>query len=198
LKLVYMPSEPIEDDQSYGRAYRYLANDLHRTLGLAADEAAKSRAQACYFAYDPEIWINPSFVPLAVDNLPIEDLPEQRPRETESQGYWEINASGTPRYMAPLRPEPSFEEDFELARSIIRYLVECREISYANWRKTAFALKARFGEYGKSIFLMYAENTAYSDDISSLSRYWDSLGTPHSIGFAALIYVAQIYGWQAS
>jgi len=196
LKLIYMPSEPIEDDQSYGRAYRYLAKDLHRTLDLAADEAAKSRAQACYFGYDPEIWINPSFAPLAVDNVPIEE-PIEKQRHMKADSY--SASTAIPSFPKPLGAQSSFQEDYDLARDIVSYLVDYGWFDYDQWRKAAFALKARFGDYGKPLFLMYADNAAYSEDSrSSLSRYWDSLGTPHSISFASLIYVAQIYGWQAS
>jgi len=196
LKLVYRLLIPIADDISYMRTYRYLAEDLLKTLNLKADEGAKSRAQACYCSHDPDLWENPQCKPLQLSSIP---------STTPSQGLATVYDFPKAEKPAAVAQNPSagqrvstFDEDYATAQRIVQHLVACGEISYDHWRKTAYAIKARFGEYGREIFLLYAQNNAYQDDRESLIRYWDSLGTPTRVSFPSLIWVAQQYGWQSA
>lgn len=196
LKFVYRLDTPIVDDISYERAYRYLVADLRKKLGLGADAGAKGRAQACYFSHDPELWENTNCIPLMLSSIPhvsnnqgpakVYDFPVVAPQAIPHEASAEHNNVST------------FEEDYATAQSIVRHLVACGEISYDHWRKTAYAIKARFGEYGKDIFLLYAENDRYHDDHESLTKYWDSLGTPTRVNFPSLFWVARQYGWRSA
>lgn len=195
LKFVYRLASPIHDEASYVRAYRWLAQDLKAKLNLTADEGARSRAQACYSSYDPELWESCRSQPLDVSKLPVEEPQAPRAKVID---FPESAVVRTPADTAKTFQSSTFAEDYELAEAIVSYLIAKGEISYEHWRKTAYAIKARFGEYGRELFLMYADNNAYRDDRESLSRFWDSLGIPSSISFPSLIWVATQYGWVAS
>ncbi len=194
MKLVYRLETPVEDNISYTRAYCYLAEDLLRNLSLEADEGAKSRAQACFFSYDPQIFVSDNCIPLCIESLAVSQTPSHS-RYSECTTLSPHYNSYQNCYHSSTDPFYSYHDDYHTATAVISYLSQCGKISYDDWLRTAYALKAKFGEAGKEIFAIYANNAAYNDDYQSLYSYWDRLGAPKSISFPSLIWVARKYGW---
>ncbi|MCD8479939.1 MAG: hypothetical protein LRZ88_06750, partial [Candidatus Cloacimonetes bacterium] len=121
LKLVYRMETPITDDISYMRTYRYLADDLLRNLGLKADEGAKSRAQACYFSHDPDLWENPQCKPLQLSSIP---------STTPSQGLATVydfpkaeKQTAAVHDNSAVQKVSTFQQDYATAQRIVQHLV---------------------------------------------------------------------------
>jgi hypothetical protein len=210
IKFVYELAEPIMDDITYHRVYQYLASDLRSKLGVEADENAKNRAQACYLSWDNDIAENLNCEPLDVASIP---NPHSKPGPAQIiyfPGEWQgkerasaansAPGASSPVYKGGSKPIPwsgNYQRDYDTAVNIVDFMVSKGRFLRGEWIKTAYALKARFGDAGRDIFLHYADNQAYDEDtIAKLARIWDRLDEPKFVSFASLIWVAQKHGWK--
>jgi hypothetical protein len=203
LKLVFGTEFVIRDDATYQAVYSHLANTVEKELGVEVDRHAKSRAQACFYSHDPKLLENPNYRPFNTLNAIAEFKPGGVLQKAKNE---KLNDSCNMRlenavYSADCvnnaldSKDYAFTLDYETAKEAVIFLAAQGHIEYGYWIKAALALKARFGDLGRELFLLFADNLAYEDTRESLSRKWDSLGEPFRVKFESLFWVANKYGW---
>ena len=63
LKVIYKLDQPITDYQQYSKLYKYYANIYKIDLGADPDKTSDA-SRACFFSYDPDMYVNESATPL--------------------------------------------------------------------------------------------------------------------------------------
>lgn len=188
VKLLFGLSQPIIDN-SYKAVFRYLSADATAKLGVTIDKNASSRSQACFLSYDPLLIMNPRFVPLAVEEA------AAAIKTAESMAKAEKRTPLTSTCNARAIDPWEYENEIDLATELSKHLIIQGYIEYGDWVKYGMALKATFGNAGRSLFLMFADNPYYNDSIEQLSMMWDSFNNIHNLSFGSLLFIAEKYGW---
>ena len=184
IKLIYALSEPIKDRDLYRYVWTYLTEDISSKLGLSADMNASGISQATYLSYDPNLALNPNQVPLDIDKMrALKDAQDKKKTKMLEQQNRKIEA-----YYPGSR-------DYEFAHLICKHLISQGEIKYLDWIIIGMALKARFGEGGRELFQLFANNPCYNDSIEFIDKKWNSFGSVRKITYGSLVHVAKQYGW---
>lgn len=190
IKLLYAFCEPISLNSNFDAVYKYLATDASEKLGVKVDKNASSRSQACFFSYDPLLIMNPLFVPLEIE----ETLATVKAAESMAKAEKRTPLVPSPRLTGAVDTF-DYENDFDLVTELCKHLIIQGYIEYGDWVKFGMALKATFGNAGRSLFLMFADNPYYNDSIEQLSKMWDSFQNIHNLSFGSLLFIAEKYGW---
>lgn len=189
VKLLFGLSKPIIDN-SYEAVFRYLAMDASEKLGVMVDKNASSRSQACFFSHDPLLIMNPHFVPLAVE----EAVAAIKAAESKSASVKKSQLVPSPRLARAVEPYDC-ESDYDLARELCAHMIAQGYIERDDWIKFGMSLKGSFGEAGRSLFLMFADNPFYNDTIEQLNKMWNSFHNIHNLSFGSLLFIAEKYDW---
>jgi hypothetical protein len=166
-------------------------------------------ARACFVSYDPELWENKECVPYCVKEsfLPaqtpgVKPVPRQNGlRNSENaSGAKSIIPRGDDAIQNSVGIKDSFsgvvnEEPDETIKNAIAYLAQ-QKLDYHDWIKIGMALYHQYGENGKPLWDMFADNPHYRDTQRQLDRRWKSFRTATGISAGSIIHIAQQYGWE--
>jgi len=83
--------------------------------------------------------------------------------------------------------------DYQNVKCLIEsYNDKALKIEYSDWIKMGYAIKNAFGNDGLNLWLMFANNPAYSDDNPSLQKKWNSFQNPIA-KLGSFYYLAEKY-----
>ncbi len=83
--------------------------------------------------------------------------------------------------------------DYQNVKCLIEsYNDKALKIEYSDWIKMGYAIKNAFGNDGLNLWLMFANNPAYSDDNPSLQKKWNSFQNPIA-ELGSFYYLAEKY-----
>lgn len=197
VKLVAMLDRPITDEEEYRTVWQYLAMMTERALELEVDRTP-DWSRACFFSHDPDLLLNPNFMPLNVDAAL-----EQAPFALKMWESTKTVAVKVTKPEAPARtsatagtnsePGKDPEADFISAEKIVRGLARIR-MEYRDWIKAGLALHSGFGDRGKELWDIFLDNPHYKDSQRKLDTHWRSFRGAGSVTLASLFYLGEKYG----
>jgi hypothetical protein len=108
-----------------------------------------------------------------------------------------------PSSLAPIQkqfPQPDFtaagyfdnQKDYDLAALLISKL-NGTIIEYNDWIRMGIALKNKFGKRGLSLWLLFADNSAYQDTEEELIKKWNSFPITDVVHYGTFIYLSREY-----
>jgi len=135
------------------------------------------------FSYNP----NPSPLAPAAKQLIMQNINCPNPNEDESYKNT-IISNGSPTVAKSYSPS-----DYQNVKCLIESFNERAQIiEYYDWIKMGYAIKNAFGNDGLNLWLMFANNPAYSDDNPSLLKKWNSFQNPIA-KLGSFYYLAKKY-----
>jgi hypothetical protein len=169
--------KPIEDEAHFRATYAILMQRIEDITGIKPD-STPDWARACFFSYDPDLLFNEGYLSFSCE-LPPSSAP---PFSSNIQGSNHIPSLAN-----------ASEDDFYKAELVIKTLSVVK-LPYQDWIKTGLALKAAFGERGKALWLLYADNPHYNDDAAALERKWKSFRGSGAAGIGSIFYIGGKHG----
>jgi hypothetical protein len=173
VKIVVSLRPAICDDAHFRAIYAILMQKIEDITRIKPD-STPDWARACFFSHDPDLLFNEDYLGFSCE------LPSAP-----------VSISCPPA--APLFPLPPTEDDFAKAELVIKALA-AGKISYQDWIKTGLALKAAFGERGKALWLLFADNPYYNDDTTKLERKWNSFRGSGAVGIGSIFFIGEKHG----
>lgn len=178
VKIIIKLDPPIISEARYRYGYKLLKEKVNEITGLIPD-STPDWARACFYSYDPELLYKAECVGFICPDPP---LPEP------ANPHQNVYASRPP--FAPVsRPA----DDYEGVRSVILALSR-RVINYNDWIKLGLALKFAFGDRGKELWDLFADNPHYQDSLAELDYKWRSFKPTGEVGIASIFYLGEHYG----
>jgi hypothetical protein len=92
----------------------------------------------------------------------------------------------------PFTYYPNIQDNYDQAAQLIRKL-NGTIINYNDWIRMGIALKNEFGERGLSLWLLFADNSAYQDTEEELIKKWNSFPITDDVHFGTFIYLTKKY-----
>lgn len=181
VKIVAEFAAPIRSEEIYKRIYRVLAYQIKKLTGFSCDNT-NDWARCCYMPYDPLAVYNPKAKAIDVRNALL---------------AWEaLDAVENPktRFVAASGPEPNGKPDWDKAVRICMGLSK-QILEYNDWITVGFCLYRCFGEAGKELWDMFANNPNYRDSQRHLTQKWASFRKADDrAGFGVLVIIGRRYG----
>ena len=91
VKIIYRLARPINDHDQFSQLYKHYAAELNYDLGTDPDKTSDA-SRACFFSYDPDMFVNPDSEALPVDIADI-DLPKDKKKITRDEMLQNISRS---------------------------------------------------------------------------------------------------------
>ena len=136
-------------------------------------------ARACFVSWDPALLENENCEPFKVDSV-------RQNGSAKDKGRTEQRVS---------QPQSLAEIDTDLrVHSAVEFLCE-QEIAYADWIRIGMALYSHYGEAGKPLWDIFAENPHYKDTPEILDSHWRSFNRKDKVSIGSLFYIAEDKGW---
>ncbi len=92
----------------------------------------------------------------------------------------------------PFTYYPNIQDNYDQAAQLIRKL-NGTIINYNDWIRMGIALKNEFGKRGLSLWLLFADNSAYQDTEEYLIKKWNSFPITDDVHFGTFIYLTREY-----
>ncbi len=202
VKLVAQFTRDITNERDYCKIYMFLAMQIEWALKKICDNT-HDPARACFFSYDPELLTNHNPKPLDPQDtykqaISVMDIPWPKGEECRRLAG-DVEASSRrlkekPQDVAstPANLLPS-SDDYAKAEKVVAVLSQIT-IAYQDWIKIGMALRAGFGESGKTLWDRFLNNPNYQDTQRIIDTAWRSFSGVRSITLASLFYIAEKYG----
>ena len=103
--------------------------------------------------------------------------------------------NNNPTPLAPIQKtitKSYFPFNYDQAAQLIRKL-NGTIINYNDWIRMGIALKNEFGKRGLSLWLLFADNSAYQDTEEYLIKKWNSFPITDDVHFGTFIYLTREY-----
>jgi replicative DNA helicase len=145
-------------------------DEFKEKYGIEPDNTPDA-ARACFFSFDPDIYVNPDALPLSTSVLP-----------KGSDSLKAINF----RQMKM--------DEIDGAIEFIRNM----KITYQEWISCGFALVSEFGRDGKEYFIHLSDNPNFPDfTVEKASAKYDELllNSQNQVNIESLFHIAQKYGF---
>jgi replicative DNA helicase len=168
LKVGYLLEEEITNPDEYTNTYlhyRSIKNELH---GIKSDPSTHDAARACFFSYDPNIYVNENPTLLgAVENI--------KPVIKQTNISSEVDTTYVPKAIEFLSTKID---------------------SYDDWLTCGFAL-ASLGEEGRQYFQRLSQNPNYNDTPEEIDEKFDELliKSRGKVTIASLFEIAKRHGF---
>lgn len=168
LKVGYLLEEEITNPDEYTNTYlhyRSIKNELH---GIVSDPTTKDAARACFFSYDPNIYVNENPTLLgAVENI--------KPVIKQTSISSEVDTTYVPKAVEFLSTKID---------------------SYDDWLTCGFALTS-LGEEGRQYFQRLSQNPNYNDTPEEIDEKFDELliKSRGKVTIASLFELAKRHGF---
>ncbi|MFZ1288895.1 MAG: DnaB-like helicase C-terminal domain-containing protein [Melioribacteraceae bacterium] len=178
-KVVYKFCEPIiEDYEKYSKNYEYYVKKIWSKYVNVIDEKTKDVARACYFSYDPNLYLNENAETLIVKEF-VESIAE------------EVTTAKIDLTKVKTDEEMFIPEAVKFLSNKIN--------NYDDWRSAGMAL-ASLGEKGRSYFQELSSNPRYKDTAKKVDKKFDNFlqKATGKIKIATLFEIAKNYGFTYS
>jgi len=175
----------------YRRVYRYYTRKLFKMENL--DEKTCDICRLCFFAHDPDLYVNPNpkFLEVEKDKTAILLFNGTHPKSNSIRSPSPTcgNEQDTPQ--APLTDD--------LKARITEASKYLSDLSEPDWFRVALALRP-YGEFGWQTFLALSlAGTKYRDTEREIRKKFDSAGsqspTDGKVTLGTLFHLAKVNGW---
>ena len=171
LKVLYRFNKPITSHEHYKRVYKHYFDKFGFSSEAETDKGTCDVSRACYFSYDPDIYVNIDAEPLDVD---VESA-------TAGFNFPEIRKSlNDPKYVP----------------SAIDFLHN-HDLPYPEWTQCGFAF-ASLGEAGRQFWIDLSKNDFHNDSEDYLNQKFNDFLTSGSgsVTLASLFQIAKNHGYE--
>ena len=176
--LIFAPPSIVEG----GGNYQWINIPVNRR-DLVYDPDKLIPLMDAIFSYNP----NPSPLAPAAKQFIMQNINCPNPNEDESYKNTIISNC------SPTEAKSYSPSDYQNVQCLIESFNErAQKIEYLDWIKMGFAIKNAFGNDGLNLWLMFANNPAYSDDNPSLLKKWNSFQNP-TAKLGSFYYLAEKY-----
>ncbi|GEM_PF-2106992 len=81
LKVICELEQPITDIEEFRQVYKHHAKEFEKTYRITLDPNGEKATQACYYSYDPDLYVNPNNLklPIIADSPESEEKPKKIP-----------------------------------------------------------------------------------------------------------------------
>ena len=185
LKVAVVLDQEVSEADQYECVYRAYANFFSAKYGVEVDMHACDASRACFFSYDPDLYLNNHPEQVLIDDLLIE--------------YEVIKDQGKSLAGKNIT-------NYKL-KNIIEFLItknnETGTIynNYRDWQLMGLSL-ASLGEFGRQHFLnLSIGNTYYKDTEDALNKEFDKLLKNYGasgkakVGIGTIVYIAKQHGF---
>ena len=160
LKIIIPFSQPVKDKNLFILLQKNMSQKIEEKTGLKCDNTM-GWSQACFLSYDPSLIDLGSNHFLNIDDISLKSMDKVAVKENH-------------QIVNPIDENESIKE----IREAVKQLATIK-IDYNDWIKCGLALFNYFSEInnlqeGKNLWLQFANNPNYDDNIQGLSSQWDS------------------------